>query len=94
MARLEYVLNSEPRTGTATTRTATGSPIRPGDDVETLAAELRRDLIPLGVWVVVRRPDEADAGLHGECSADLQRRIDSIVSAIMTAHKRGGGSTH
>lgn len=85
MARLEYVLNSELRAGT---------PVRSDDEVENLAAELRRDLIPLGVWVVVRRPDEADAGLHGECSAELQRRIDDIVNAIMAAHKRGNGSTH
>jgi len=81
MARLEYVLNTDPVTG----------PIRADDEVERLAAALRHDLIPLGVWVVVRRPDEADAGLHGECSAELQRRIDRIVGAIMSAHKRQVG---
>jgi hypothetical protein len=75
--RLEYVLNP----GQAA----------PPDDVETLATELRRDLIPLGVWVVVRRPDEADAGLHGDCSAELQQRIDTIVRAIMSAHKQQTG---
>jgi hypothetical protein len=73
MSRLEYVLNAP-------------DPV-PGDEVSILAAELRRDLIPLGVWVVVRRPDEADAGLHGECSDELHRRIDSIVASIMSAHK-------
>lgn len=73
MNRLEYVLNArEPQ---------------PGDEVEQLASQLRRDLIPLGVWVVIRRPDEADAGLHGECSDELHRRIDQIVAAIMAAHK-------
>ena len=74
MARLEYVLNAE-------------TPTPPDDDVELLAAELRRDLIPLGVWVVVRRPEEADAGLHGDCSAELHRHIDRIVASIMTAHR-------
>ena len=39
------------------------------------------------VAVKVLLPGTAD-------SADLQRRIDSIVSAIMAAHKRGGGTTH
>ena len=81
MARLEYVLNS-------------GQPLPPDDEVETLARELRRDLIPLGVWVVVRRPEEADPGLHGECSADLQRRIDRIVRSIMAAHKNHAGRAH
>jgi hypothetical protein len=73
MNRLEYVLNAP-------------DPL-PGDEVSTLAAELRRDLIPLGVWVVVRRPDEAGAGLHGECSAELHQRIDRIVASIMAAHR-------
>lgn len=81
MARLEYVLNTD----------SVASPIRADDEIERLAAALRHDLIPLGVWVVVRRPDEADAGLHGECSAELQRRIDRIVGAIMSAHKRQVG---
>ena len=81
MARLEYVLNTD----------SVASPIRADDEIERLAAALRHDLIPLGVWVVVRRPDEADAGLHGECSAELQRRIDHIVGAIMSAHKRQVG---
>ncbi len=78
MARLEYVLNP-------------GRPTPPDDDVEVLAAALRRDLIPLGVWVVVRRPEEADAGLHGDCSAELQQRIDAIVRTIMGAHKQHTG---
>jgi hypothetical protein len=73
MSRLEYVLNAP-------------EPV-PGDEVSALAAALRRDLIPLGVWVVVRRPDEADAGLHGECSAELHQRIDQIAASIMAAHK-------
>jgi hypothetical protein len=77
MARLEYVLNS-------------GQPLPPDDEVETLARALRRDLIPLGVWVVVRRPEEAEAGLHGDCSAELQQRIDGIVRTIMAAHKTHG----
>jgi hypothetical protein len=80
MSRLEYVLNAPDR------------PIP--EDVQTLASELRRDLVPLGVWVVVRRPDEADAGLHGDCSAELQQRIDGIVRAILTAHRDHGGTTH
>jgi hypothetical protein len=74
MARLEYVLNAAVMTP-------------PDDDVELLARALRRDLVPLGVWVVVRRPDEADAGLHGECSAEMQARIDGIVRSIMSAHQ-------
>ena len=78
MPRLEYVLNADQRS-------------RPDDDVEALASELRRDLIPLGVWVVVRRPEEADPGLHGDCSAELQRRIDGIVRTIMSAHQRHTG---
>jgi hypothetical protein len=73
MSRLEYVLNAP-------------DPL-PGDEVSTLAAELRRDLIPLGVWVVVRRPDEAGAGLHGECSDEFHQRIDRIVASIMAAHR-------
>ena len=73
MSRLEYVLNAP-------------DPV-PGDEVSTLAAELRRDLIPLGVWVVVRRPEEAGAGLHGDCSAELHQHIDRIVASIMAAHK-------
>lgn len=73
MNRLEYVLNARETI--------------PGDEVSTLAAELRRDLIPLGVWVVVRRPDEAGPGLHGECSSELHRRIDQIVASIMATHK-------
>ncbi len=74
MARLEYVLNTK-------------APAPSDEDVEILAAELRRDLIPLGVWVVVRRPEEADAGLHGDCTAEMQQRIDGIVRSIMTAHR-------
>jgi hypothetical protein len=74
MNRLEYVL---------TTATET----RPDAMVEELAARLRQDLIPLGVWVVVRNPHEADPGLHGPCSAELQERIDSIVRSIMSAHR-------
>ena len=81
MARLEYVLNSP-------------APTPAEDEVETLAAALRRDLIPLGVWVVVRRPDEADAGLHGDCTAEMQARIDRIVSSIMTAHKSRDRRAH
>jgi hypothetical protein len=80
MTRLEYVLNAP-------------DPI-PAAEVEALAAELRRDLIPLGVWVVVRRPDEADAGLHGDCSSELQQRIDGIVRSILSAHRDHGGTTH
>jgi hypothetical protein len=81
MNRLEYVLNTPDRT--------------PADDtVQALAAELRRDLIPLGVWVVVRSPDEADAGLHGDCSRELQQRIDQIVRAIMSAHTDEHRTTH
>ena len=73
MNRLEYVLNTSDRA--------------PADDaVQGLAAELRRDLIPLGVWVIVRSPDEADAGLHGDCSRELQQRIDAIVRSIISAH--------
>ncbi len=81
MARLEYVLNPPTR-------------LPADDEVEILAAALRRDLIPLGVWVVVRRPEEATAGLHGECPLELQRRIDGIVDAIMSAHRRDPGHTH
>jgi len=81
MSRLEYVLNTADRAPT-------------DDRVEALAAELRRDLIPLGVWVVVRRPDEADAGLHGNCSRELQQRIDQIVHAIMSAHSSERGTRH
>jgi hypothetical protein len=81
MNRLEYVLNRPAR-----------APV--DDTVEALAAELRRDLIPLGVWVVVRSPDEADAGLHGECSRELQQRIDQIVQAIMSAHAGVRGTRH
>jgi hypothetical protein len=73
MNRLEYVLNTSDRAAA-------------DDTVQALAAELRRDLIPLGVWVVVRSPDEADAGLHGDCSRELQQRIDDIVRSIMSAH--------
>jgi hypothetical protein len=81
MSRLEYVLNTPDRA--------------PADDsVQALAAELRRDLIPLGVWVVVRTPHEADAGLHGECSRELQQRIDDIVDAIMAAHASESRTRH
>ncbi|MEJ0071471.1 MAG: hypothetical protein WDO24_25075 [Pseudomonadota bacterium] len=44
--------------------------------------------------VVVRRPDEADAGLHGDCSAEFQQRIDGIVRSILSAHHDNGGTTH
>jgi hypothetical protein len=74
MNRLEYVLTVPDLT-------------RPDAGVEALAAELRRDLIPLGVWVVVRRPDEASPGLHGVCDATLQQRIVAIVQSIMAAHR-------
>ncbi|MBI3514554.1 MAG: hypothetical protein HY060_10895 [Proteobacteria bacterium] len=72
---MEYVLNCK-------------QALPPDDDVEALAAALRRDLIPLGVWVVVRRPEEADAGLHGDCSTELQQRIDAIVRSIIGAHRQ------
>jgi hypothetical protein len=74
MSRLEYVLNTQDRA-------------QPDGAVESLAAQLRRDLIPLGVWVVLRTPSEANAGLHGDCSRELHERIDGIVRSIMAAHR-------
>lgn len=74
MSRLEYVLNTADRG-------------QPDGTLENLAAELRRDLLPLGVWVVLRTPAEADAGLHGDCSHELHERIDDIVRSIMAAHR-------
>ena len=77
MSRLEYVLNTTDRQ-------------QPDGAVESLANELRRDLIPLGVWVVLRSPNEAGPGLHGDCPRELHARIDGIVRAIMAAHREVG----
>lgn len=79
MSRLEYVL-------------PVADQEHPDEAVAALAAALRRDLIPLGVWVVLRRPGEAPAGLNGDCDGALQRQIDSIAAAVMAAHRRA--NTH
>ncbi len=66
MARLEYVLLHEGET--------------PDPELERQARELRRHLVPRGIWVVLRaRQEGLRAGLNGACSIAFRAEIERLA---------------